>query len=94
MKLWNIKSGCAVLAWLIQLLALSHREKLPKGVPVLSFCLMELILLGAALYLAVVRPERGFFGWRFGAALCLWVAGGVLAGCAAAWGMGRWWRRK
>ena len=25
---------CAALAWLIQLLALSNREKLPKGVPV------------------------------------------------------------
>ena len=36
---------CAVLAGLIQLLVLSHREKLPKGVPVLSFCLMELIPL-------------------------------------------------
>ena len=81
---------CAVLAGLIQLLALSHREKLPNGVPVLSFCLMELIPLGAALFFAVVRPERGFFGWRFGAALCLWIAGGVLAGCAAAWGMDRW----
>ena len=81
---------CAVLAGLIQLLALSHREKLPKRVPVLSFCLMELIPLGAALYLTLVRPECGFFEWRFGAALCLWIAGGVLAGCAAAWGMDRW----
>ena len=34
---------CAALAGLIQFLALSHREKLPTGVPVLSFCLMELI---------------------------------------------------
>ena len=66
---------CAVLAGLIQLLALSNREKLPTGVSVLLFCLMELIPLGAALYFAVARPERGFFGWRFGAALCLWIAG-------------------
>ena len=85
---------CAALAGLIQLLALSHREKLPTGVPVLLFCLMELIPLGAALYLAVVRPERGFFGWRFGAALCLWVAGGVLAGCTIAWVMDHWRRRR
>ena len=87
---------CAVLAGLIQLLALSHREKLPTGVPVLSFCLMELIPLGAALFFAVVRPERGFFGWRFGAALCLWIAGGVLAGCTIAWVMDRWsrWRKR
>ena len=85
---------CAVLAGLIQLLALSHREKLPNGVHVLSFCLMELIPLGAALFFAVVRPERGFFGWRFGAALCLWIAGGVLAGCSAAWVMDRWRRKR
>ena len=87
---------CAALAGLIQLLALSHREKLPTGVPVLSFCLMELIPLGAALYFAVVRPERGFFGWRLGAALCLWIAGGVLAGCTIAWVMDRWsrWRKR
>ena len=85
---------CAVLAGLIQLLALSHREKLPNGVHVLSFCLMELIPLGAALFFAVVRPERGFFGWRFGAALCLWIAGGVLAGCTIAWVMDRWRRKR
>ena len=54
---------------------------------------MELIPLGAALYFAVVRPERGFFGWRFGAALCLWIAGGVLAGCTIAWVMDRWRKR-
>ena len=85
---------CAALAWLIQLLALSNREKLPKGVPVLSFCLIETIPLGMALYLAVVRPERGFFGWSFGAALCLWIAGGALIGCAAAWLMDRRRRRR
>ena len=85
---------CAVLAWLVHLLTLFNREKLPHGASVLLFCLMELIPLGMALYFAVVRPERGFFGWRFGAALCLWIAGGVLAGCAAAWGMDRWRRRK
>ena len=60
----------------------------------MSFCLMELIPLGAALYFAVARPERGFFGWRFGAALCLWIAGGVLAGCSAAWVMDRWRRKR
>ena len=81
---------CAVLAGLIQLLALSHREKLPKEVPVLSFCLMELIRWARHCFSPLSGRSAGFFGWRLGAALCLWIAGGVLTGCAAAWVMDRW----
>lgn len=47
---------------------------------------MEVLPLGGAVYYAVRRPEVPYLGWRFGEAVCLWIAGGILLGYLLAWG--------
>ncbi|MDY3282208.1 LapA family protein [Dysosmobacter sp.] len=51
----------------------------------LPLFLLELFPLSGALYYAVQRPSVPYLGWKFGVAMCLWIAGAFLFGAGLAW---------
>lgn len=74
------------IAFWVQLYVLCAYADRFRKLPCLSLLLMEVLPLGGAVYYAVRRPEVPYLGWRFGEAVCLWIAGGILLGCLLAWG--------
>ena len=74
------------IAFVVQLYVLCAYADRFRKLPCLSLLLMEVLPLGGAVYCAVRRPEVPYLGWQFGAAVCLWIAGGILLGCLLAWG--------
>ena len=75
---------CGVLSFLVQIILMNIGKQ--RGRSYLYWIVLPIMeaapLLGAGFY-GIVRPDS-FFGWEFNVVLCLWIAGSVLLGYAAA----------
>ena len=73
---------CAIIAFLIQLVALYTiksrllRLLVPVGMELLPACI--------AVHALITKPGD-ILGWEFTIVLCLWMAGAILLGCALAY---------
>ena len=78
---------CAIMAAIIQLVILHYTAVKYQIWRFLSLIVMELLPFGYILYLWVAKPQVPYLGWEFEAVMCLWIAGGILAGYIIAWGI-------
>ena len=76
---------CAVVSFIVQLVILFSLQNCRGKLRHLPLFLLELFPLSGALYYAVQRPSVSYLGWKFGVAMCLWIAGAFLFGAGLAW---------
>lgn len=78
---------CAVFVAIIQLTILFNVKVKYQMLKYASLIFMECLPFGYILYLWIKKPTVAYLGWEFEAVLCLWGAGGILAGYLLAWGI-------
>ena len=78
---------CIVAALIIQIVILFVVPARYRKIRYFSLLLLELLPLGGAYYYAACQPYIPYLGWAFYAAMCLWIAAGILVGYCLAWGI-------
>lgn len=78
---------CMIVAFIVQLLILFQLQDHDGKLRYLSLPMLEFFPLSGALYYAIRQPPISYLGWKFGLAMCLWIAGAVLLGYMLAWGV-------
>lgn len=76
---------CAVVASIVQIMILFHLQSNYYKFRYFSLLVLEVLPLSGALYYAIRQPPVSYLGWKFGFAMCLWIAGAVLLGYMSAW---------
>ena len=76
---------CAVISLIVQLIVLFEVPPRYSKLRFFSFVLLEALPLYGTMYYAIKKPSVPYLGWEFGAEMCLWMAGAVLAGYTLAW---------
>lgn len=76
---------CAIVSFIVQLVILFHPQSSCCKLRYISLLLLEFLPLSGALYYVIRQPYVPYLGWKFDAAMCLWIACAVLIGYILAW---------